>query len=137
MNSVRDEPLQILAGKWCKHDLLDGGSVLSDGSQSAGKRMRGINFVASVRANQHQMLHIGLQQQAFKQIERGRIEPLQIVKEENQGVLLACEYTYESPENELEPALRILGWKFGYWWLFSKNELQFGHNVEHEQPVWA
>jgi len=38
---------------------------------------------------------------------------LQIVEEQGQRVLRARKYTDESPEDQLEPALRVLCWENG------------------------
>ena len=71
--------------------------------------MSGINFVVSVGPDQHQVLHVPLDQKILKQIERCRVEPLQIVEEEGKGMLRPCKYGYESSEDQLEPALSVLG----------------------------
>ena len=47
--------------------------------------MGGIDFVVAVGADQHQVLHIRPGQQILEQIERRRIEPLQIVEESASG----------------------------------------------------
>ena len=45
------------------------------------------------------MTHIRLGQKVLKQIEGRHIKPLQIVEEENQGMLRSREYSYESPND--------------------------------------
>ena len=97
--------------------------------------MGGIDFVVSVGADQHQVPHIRLGQQILEQIERCRIEPLQIVEEQRQRMLRPREYADESPEHELESALRVLWRKLGDRRLFADDELQFGDEIHHEPSV--
>ncbi len=60
--------------------------------------MGGIDLVVPVGADQHQVPHVGLGQQILHQIERCRIEPLQVVEEQGER-MLPREYTDESPEH--------------------------------------
>src|SRR5712691_11644840 len=96
--------------------------------------MSGVDFVVPVGADQQQMLHVRLDQQIFQQIERRRIEPLQIVEEQGKG-MLPREYADESTEYQLEPALRILWRKLRNWCLLSYDELQFGNQIHYELAV--
>jgi len=67
--------------------------VLADG---------GTDFVVPVGTDQHQVAHILLEHQILEQIERCRIEPLQIVEEEGERVFRPCEYGDESSEDQPE-----------------------------------
>ena len=73
--------------------------------------MGGIDFVVAVGTDHHQVLHIRPGQQILEQVQRGRVEPLHIVEEQREWVLRPCEDADESPEYELEPALRVLWWQ--------------------------
>jgi hypothetical protein len=55
--------------------------------------------------------HIRPGQQILEEIERGRVEPLQIIEEECKRVFRPREYPDEPPEHQLETALRVLWWK--------------------------
>jgi hypothetical protein len=48
------------------------------------------------------MAHVGSDHQIFEEIERRRIDPMQIVKEEYQGMLRLGECGDEAPEGDLE-----------------------------------
>src|SRR5580692_923488 len=80
------------------------------------------------------MLRVRPGQQILNQIERCRVQPLQIVEEQGQW-MFPCEYADESTEHQLEAALRILGRNFGNGRLFSYNELQFGNQIHNELSV--
>ena len=49
--------------------------------------MGGIDLVVAIGADQQQVPHLRLGQQILQQIERRRVEPLQIVEEERQRML--------------------------------------------------
>src|SRR6266404_5138123 len=97
--------------------------------------MGGIDFVVSVGPDQHQVLHIRPGQQILEQIERRGVKPLQIVEEQRKRMFRPCEDADESPEHQLETALRVLWRKIRDWRLFSYNELQFRNQVHNEQPI--
>src|SRR5262245_7219738 len=94
-----------------------------------------INFVVSVRAEQHQMAQIGLRQKILDQIESCQIDPLQIVEKQSQRMLLPREHSDKLSKNELESALGFLQRKFGDWWRLSDDELQFRNEVHDELSV--
>src|ERR1700722_10631662 len=96
--------------------------------------MGGINLVVSVGADQQQMLRVRLGQKVLDQIERCRVEPLQIIEEQGQR-MFPCEYADKSSEHQLEPALRILWRKLGDRRLFSYDEFQFGNQIHNELAV--
>ena len=60
------------------------------------------DFVVSVSADQHQVLHARWIQQILEEIERRRVEPLQVVEEERQRMLRPREHPDEPPEDELK-----------------------------------
>src|SRR5207245_6686415 len=94
-----------------------------------------IDFVVAVRADQHQVPHVGLGEKILDQIERCRIEPLQIVEEQSKRMLRSREHSDESPKDELESALGVLERKVGDWRRFADDELQFRNKVHNEPSV--
>src|SRR5215471_21251287 len=74
-------------------------------------------------------------QQVLEQIERRRVEPLQVVEEQRQRVLRPREHADKTPEYQLKTMLCVLGWKFGNWWLLSDDKLQFRNQIHNELPV--
>ena len=55
-----------------------------------------------------QVPHIRLRQQVLDEVERRRVEPLQVVEEQRQRMLRPGEDADEPPEHQLEAALRVL-----------------------------
>jgi hypothetical protein len=115
VKSIRNQLPKICKGQGCKGDFLHNRSSLADRFELAHQRMAGINFVVPVGANQHQVSHIRLGQEILEQIERCRVKPLQVVEEESKRMLRSCEYAEESPEDQLEAALRVLRRKLRDW----------------------
>jgi len=83
------------------------------------------NFVVPVRADQQQVLHVRLREQILHQVQRCRIQPLQIVEEQGKRMFGPCEYTDESAKYLLKPVLCVPRGKFGNGRLFSDDEFQF------------
>jgi len=82
------------------------------------------NFVVPVRADQQQVLHLGLRQQILHQVQRRRIQPLQIVEEQGKRMFRPREYSDESAKYLLKPVLCVPRGKFGNGRLFSDNEFE-------------
>src|ERR1700730_7995869 len=101
------------------------------------KRVRGTDLIVPVGPNQQQVPHLRVRHQMFKEVERCCIQPLQIVEEQGQRVVLAREHPEETPEHHLESVLRVLRRQVRDRWLFSDHELQLGNEVDDELSIWA
>src|SRR6188472_862090 len=112
-------------GEGRKYDVLHYRSSFADRFELAHQWMGGIDFVVAIGSDQQQMPHIHLSQQILEQIECRRVEPLQIVEKQGERMFRPCEYADESPEHQLEAALRVLWRKIRDGRLFSYDELQF------------
>ena len=69
----------------------------ADRIEFAQQRVRSVDLVIPVGANQQQVPDVRLRENIFEQIERGGIEPLQIVEEQDQRVLGARKDDDEPP----------------------------------------
>src|SRR5262249_57003094 len=87
VKSVRDQLPEILSGERCKRDLRDLSAGGLDGVELAPQRMSGSDLVVAIGADQHEVLQIRPGQQILEQVERRRVEPLQIVEEQRQWML--------------------------------------------------
>ena len=114
-------------------DLAPGGP---DGVEPAHQRMGGIDLVVPIGADQQEVPQVVRSgQQILEQVERRRIQPLQIVETQGQRMLSPREYGDESAEHPLEAVLGILRWNFRNWWLLSDNELQFRNQVHNQLSI--
>jgi hypothetical protein len=73
----------------------------------------------------------------LEEVERRCIEPLQIVEEQRERVLLPREYAEKPPENHLEAVLRVLRRQVRNRWLASDHKLQRGNEVDDKLTVRA
>ena len=108
MQGVGDEPAHILKPERRQQDLLHRAPACADRRQPPHQRVRWCDLVVAVGADQQQVTHIRLRQQMLEQVERRRVEPLQIVEEQRQRMLRPGEHAEKAPEHQLEAALRVL-----------------------------
>src|SRR4030095_15250282 len=98
--------------------------------------MRRIEFVVTVRSDEQEVMRFGLDQDVLHQIERGLVEPLQIVEEQRQRLLGLGEYLDQPTQRHLHAGLR------GRWRyvrnrrLVADDELQLGNKVNDQGAVW-
>ena len=134
---IRNEPPQVFLGERRKTNLLHERSRLADSIERAQKRVRGTDLVVTVGADQQQVPHFRVRNQMLEEVERCCIQPLQIIEEQRERVLLAREHPEEAPENHLEAVLRILRRQVRDRWLFPNHELQLGNEFDHELAIRA
>src|SRR6266404_923001 len=132
---IRNQLLEVFAGKRSKRDLLYPCTGVLDSLKLAHQRMRGIDLVVSISADQHQVLQIRSGQEILQQVESRRVEPLQVVEEQSERVFRPSEYADKPPEHHLETPLCVLRFKIRDWWLFSEDEFQFRNQIHNEHSV--
>jgi hypothetical protein len=121
----------------CHHYLLDRRSGTADRLEHSQKRVRGSDLVVSRGPDQRQMPHLGVGDQVLEEVQRRWIQPLQIVEEQHERVLLPCEYAEKPPENHLKAILRVLRRQVRNRRLFSDHQLQGGNEVDDQLTVRA
>src|SRR5215471_4771706 len=129
---LRDQLPDMHTGERRQRDLIDLDARVSDGLELDDQRMRGIDLVVPVGADQHQVPQVRAGQQILEQVERCGVEPLQIVEKERKRMFRPGKYTDETPEHEHETALRLLRLECRDGWRLTDNQLQFGDEVGHE-----
>src|SRR5271169_3398114 len=95
------------------------------------------DLVVPIGSNQQQVPHLRVRHQMLEQVERRTIQPLQIIKEQRERVLLARKHAKEAPEYHLEAALGLLRRQVWNRWLFAVDELQFRNEVHDELTIHA
>src|SRR6516164_11298983 len=106
-----------------------------DRLELAHKRMRCGDFVIAVSADEEKIAEIGPGQQVFLQVQRRRVEPLQVIEEERQRMFRPSEHPDELPKHQLETPLCVLWWKLRYRRLLSDNVLHFGNKSRNQSCV--
>ncbi|MGC2786900.1 MAG: hypothetical protein WA397_24340, partial [Roseiarcus sp.] len=137
MQGVGDEPAKIVEPERGQHDLLDPCSGVADRLERPHQRVRGADLVVAVGADQQQAPHLGMCDQMLDEVECPRIQPLQIVEEQRERMVLAREQAEEAPENHLKAILGVLRRQVRDWRLRSDNELELGNEVDDELAVRA
>jgi len=99
--------------------------------------VRGTDLVVPVGADQQQVPHVRLRDEVLEQVECPRIQPLQIIQEQGERVFRSRENGDKTPEQHLEPILRVLRREVRDWRLRSEHELQFGHKIHDELSARA
>ena len=129
---IGDQPSQIDTGERREGDLLRERTRLANRVEHTPQRMGGIDLIVPIGADDQQVPHILAGQQILEQIERRRVEPLQVVEEQNERMFGPGEDADESPEHELKTPLRVLWREIRNGRRFSDDELQLGDDVDHE-----
>ena len=99
--------------------------------------MRWSDLVVPVRPDQQQVPHLRVRHQVLDELERRCIQPLQIIEEQRERMLLAREHAEEASENHLETVLRILWRQICDRRLFADHQFQFGDEIDDEPAVRA
>src|SRR4029077_820703 len=101
--SLRDQLSEMLWFERPERDLRHFSASGPDGVELPHQRMGGCDFIVAIGADQHEVLQIRPAQQILQQIERRRVEPLQVVEDERQRMFRPSEHADEAPKCELEP----------------------------------
>src|SRR5262249_46074846 len=70
-----------------------------------------------------------------EEVQRRRVDPLQVVEEQYQGMFRLGECADKAPKGDLEQPAGLLWWKIGYGWLLADDQLDFGYELDHEPAV--
>src|SRR5262249_30766618 len=132
-----DERADILEPQRRENDLLQAHAGASDLVQAAHQGMAGIYLIVAIGADEKQRAHIRLGREIGQQRERRRVEPLQVVEEQRQGVVGRGEYAEETPEHQPEARLRLVRRKIEDRRLFADDELELGDEVQHQLRIAA
>src|SRR6516165_6276447 len=130
---VRNQLPEMLSAERPKRDLLYLSAGGLDRVELAHERMRWSDFVVAVGTDKEKIAEIGPAQQVFQQVERRRVEPLQVIKEQRQGMFRPREGADELPKHQLEAPLCILWRKLKHRQRLTDDELHFRNEI-HNQP---
>src|SRR5580698_4204418 len=119
MKGVRNQMRQVAGAEWRQADLLNRSAGLTDSRELPRQWMRRADLIVSIRADHQQVRQIFLDQQILQKIECRRVQPLQIVEKQAQGMLSARENAEEPPECKVRANFRLLRRQRGNGWLFS------------------
>src|SRR5262249_25054834 len=116
---------------------LDLSALVPDRVELVHQRMCGIDLVVAIGTDQQEALQIRPGQYILEQVERRRVEPLQIIEEQRQWMFRPGEDTDEAPEDQLKTPVRGPGRKLRARRLVADVEFQFRDEIDDEPAVWA
>src|SRR5262249_45373530 len=132
---VRNQlPEMLLAERPKRHLLYPSASGL-DRVELAHERMGCRDFVVAVGADEEKIAKFGPAQQVFQQVERRRVEPLQVFEEERQRMFRPREDAYELPKYQLEAPLRVLWRKLRNRRRLSDDQLHFRNEIGNQSSI--
>src|SRR5208282_4715671 len=95
---IGDQLPEVTEGERRHADLLHLRPGLTDQIKFARQRMRGVDLIVAIGADQQEMPEIRPGQQILDEVKRRRVEPLQIIEKQCQRMLRSGEYADESAE---------------------------------------
>src|SRR5271165_4673025 len=137
MQSIDNQPSNIVQQEGPEHDFVQLGVGVADRRERPEKRMVGADFIIPVGSHEQQASNFRVRDQVPEQVKRRSVDPLQIVQEKGEQVLLARECSEEAAEYRLKTILGILGRKIWNWRLLSNNKFQFRNQIYNELAVRA
>jgi len=132
---VRNQLPEMLSAERPKGDFLYPSASGLDRIELAHERMGCRDFVVAVGADEEKIAKFGPAQQVFQQVERRRVEPLQVIKEERERMFWASENADKLPKHQLEAPLRVLWRKLGDRRRLSDDELHLRNEIHHQSCV--
>src|SRR5262249_17338290 len=132
---VRNQLPKVLAAERPNRDLLYPSASGLDRVELAHERMGCGDFVVAVGADEEKIAKLGPDEHVFQQVERSRVEPLQVIEEERQRMLGPREDTDELPKYQLEAPLRVLWRKRGDRRRLADDELHFRNEIGNQSSI--
>ena len=84
---IRHELIHAIAGEGLQADFLHPRSCVADDVEFSRQRMGGAYLMVTIGADQQQVSQVRPDQQILEQIQRGRVQPLQVIEEERQRMV--------------------------------------------------
>ena len=99
--------------------------------------MIGAHVIVAIRPDQQHVARIGMRYQRLDDGQSRRVEPLQVVDENHQGVPGSCKHPEKVPEDGLEPQLRFQWRERGNRRLRTDQNCQLGNEVGQKASLLA
>ncbi|KFB69820.1 MAG: hypothetical protein CAPSK01_000533 [Candidatus Accumulibacter vicinus] len=93
------------------------------------------DFIAAVSADEQRMAQRRVAQQALQQVERSRVDPVQVVEKNDQRVPGVRQRADEAPQDVSEAIDRLLAIQIGQRRLCADDQFEMGKQVGHHPPV--
>ncbi len=138
VQSIGDEPFDVVQPERCEHDVAHRHYAgAAHRVQRARQRMQGVDLAIPERADQQQGVQVRIVDQIGQQVERGSIQPLQIIQEQHERMLRPREHAQKAPKHGLKTVLRFLRRQLLHRRLLADEEFQLGNEFDEERPIRA
>ncbi len=97
--------------------------------------MRRAHFIVAIGADQQQVAGVRVREQMLYEHQARGVDPLQVIQEEHQRMLLAREHRDELPKHHAEPVLRFGRGQRRYGRLLADDQLYLGQHIDDELAV--
>ena len=135
METIGEEMRHIFDAQRPEQNLLHTSSVPADRFERLRQRMRGTDLVVPVGADQQEVPDLRLGGQVLQQIKRRRVEPLQVVQKQHEGMFGPGKDADEAPQNSMKTVLRLQRWKVGNGRRLADDQFQFRDQIQHQSCV--
>src|SRR5262249_18217863 len=137
LQGIGKQPRYVVRREGTESDLLYPPFSRAEPGQHSREWVRWIDLVVSKSADQQQVTHLRVQDEMLDQIERRRIQPLQIIEEQRQRVLRPGKHSEEPPEYQLEARLLVLRRQPRRRRLLADDQRQLRNETDHQLPIRA
>src|SRR5712672_3004284 len=122
---VAQQLVDVFDREWAENDLIQPRTGPAQGLQLEHQRMGRVDLIVAICADQQQVPCVGMEEEIFDERQRGRIEPLQVIDEDDERVFRPRKHADESLEHGLKPQFGIDGRedRYGRLWSYQSSEV--------------
>ena len=95
------------------------------------------HLIVAICADNQQVLRVGMEEEIFDERQRGRIEPLQVIDENNERVFRPREHADEPLQYSLKPQLSVDGREHRHSRLWADQSNEVGDDVGQQAALIA
>ncbi len=137
LEGVGEELAHVLDGEWEEGDAGDVDVVGAELVEGHAQGMGGIDLAVAIGADDEEVAHVWVGEHELDQAQAGGVCPLQVVEEDDQGVLCAAEDLEKALEGAVEAILGLGGAEPGDRWLGSDEEGELGEYLDEHLAIRA
>src|SRR6266478_5659612 len=134
---VGEQPPDVMDVERCHEHLVHPRAGRLDALERLRKRVGLSDLAVAVGADDEKMPDLHVRDDVLEQVEGRRVEPLQVVEEQHERMLLRGDDAEDPSEHHLESVPRLLRRELRYGRLLADDELDFRNEVRNQLPVRA
>ena len=119
----------------CEGQLVHRRAGRLDALERLRQRVSLSDLVVAIGADDEKVPDIRVREDMLEKLEGRRVDPLQVIEEERERVVLRGDGAEEAPEHHLESVLRLFRGELRHRRLFADDELDLRNDVRNELPM--